>query len=799
MFRLMRSNPGTTLASFLALMLGIGASTAIFSIVNGIVLKPLPVRDGGRLVRIYSVSSGSDMENVSMADFLDWRRQLRSFSGIALYGLTQVTSTGTATPERVIAGQADAAFFPVLGVEPLQGRGFMREEEHPGSQTEAILSWQFWQQHYAGRNVLGNKIYLDEKPFTIIGVLPRDFSAVSEGDVWLPLSFDLKADENQRGFHTYMAVGRLAQHSTLASVNRELAAVSARLAAEYPKQNEGLSARAVPLSDASSSGGETAIGGKIKPVLVLMLSAAGCILLIACVNVMNIELSRALSRQREIATRIAMGATTVQLLRQFSMESMVTSLAATAAAVLLAIATVRVFRSLPLPSVPRLDQVTVDWRVLLFSVTAGIGTAIAVAILPALRSSRISIAETLKATARSATDTAANQKTRMAFVAIQAALAAALLVESGLLIKSFVIALRMPPGLPVDHVLTMYLSLPSSRYNYRFPGHVGPFAQAVLDRVRALPGVQAAAMTTDLPFTTPAGGGGILTENHTSERQAWNDPIVYWTIVSPKYFHTMQIPILRGRDFDRASDSDVVIVNRAFVRRFFGQDNPVGKRVAPLETEVKWRQVIGVVPDFAQRSVEERTAPQIFLPVTHLDPPWLGLVIRTGGDPLRYIEPVRREVAKVDGSVAAFLPRTLEELLSRQFVWRKLQTWVVGGFALISLTLACLGVHAVVAYSVDRRFREMGLRAALGASRGAIMRLLVWQGSAPATFGTLLGLALGFAAARATSRLLFGVTTTDITIYASVAGILFVSAVLSSYLPSKRAADVEPWVALRDE
>ncbi len=798
--RIARKNKASTIAAFLALALGIGGATAIFSSVNAVMLRPLPVRDGNRLVRIFATDSSSDEDEVSMADYLDWKRQLRSFSAMAVFRTAQATLEGGTAPERVVLVETESTLLPLLGVVPLRGRNFSSAEDKPGRTAEVILSWAFWQSHFGGRNALGRRLMLDERPYTVIGVLPKTFTLLGHRDIMLPLSFDLKAEQNRRGYHAYTVFARLANGVTIKQANKELVAITAFLATAFPNQNKGVGAKAVKLLDSLRGEGIGSAQANFRSALLVLLAAILCVVLIACGNVTNLNLIRVRSRQQEIAVRVAVGASRAQLFQHMIVESVLLSLSAAVAGLALAYMLVRLFDRLSLNAIPRLGETSIDSTVLLFTLAVGTLAGVGSGVIPALRSNRLDLNGALKQAGGRVTESRTEQQLRSLFVAFETGLAAMLVIECGLFVKSFVKASEIDPHLAVDHVLTVYLALPSSRYGLQHLDRAQPFVRGVLDRVRELPGVNSAAAASDLPLTGTAAGGGVLLEGQTLPAQIWETPYAVQADVSPQFFKTLKIRLLAGVDFDDANtNAKIAIVNRALVKKLLPNQNPLGKRIALASQRSEWRRIIGVVADVPQTSIEEKPEPEVFFPMATLNARWVALVVRVAGDPLSYLDAIKTDVAKVDPSVAVFLPRTMEQIIEKQLQWRGLQTWVVGAFAFLAIALASLGVYAVIAYSVGQRRTEVGLRMALGASSADIRRMIVWQGVKPALIGGAIGLLCGFALARITMSLLFETRPGDATVYAGVFALLLLVSVIASFLPAMRAASIEPWEALRHE
>jgi putative ABC transport system permease protein len=798
--RVTRKSPGTFFAVFLALALGIGSSTAIFSLVDSVMLRPLPVRDGNRLVRIFTVGPQSSDEYVSMADYLVWKSSLSSFSGTALYRTRQATLTGQPIPERVVTIEAESTLLPVLGVSPIAGHNFSRDDNQPGRNQEAILTWPFWQKHFGGENVIGNRILLDEQGYTIIGILPKSFTLFGQRDLIVPLAFDLGKMENQRGYRNYELIARLAPGVSIRQANLELASAAAALAREFPRENKDVSLHAQDLRSTLVGEG---VGGSEKHLrfqLLLLLAAVLSVLAIACVNVAHLQLVRAWARQRELAIRLALGATPKRIFHQMLTESLALSLSGAAAGVLVAFVLIRIIRHLPVNAIPRLDEVSLDWRVLLFALAAGILTGVGFGVVPALRASRLDLNATLKESGARTTSSRAQSNLRQLFVVLETALAVGLLIECSLLAKSFAAVSSLRADFASDHLLTFYLALPSTRYNPQHETESTARLDTILKKIQTAPGVVSAAMTSDLPLSGTAAVSGILIEGKPVPEELAAAPQAVILEVSPGYFQTMAIPQIAGRTFTQRERVDpVVVINQTLAKRFFPGKDPIGKRLAQAAPNARWQQIIGIVADVPEDNIEEKASPQIYFPLTTPIAPWVAVVARVAGDPLRYLEPLRAQIAKVDPAVAVFLPRTMQQIREKQFFWRKLQTYFLAAFALFALLLAAIGIYAVIAYSVRQRTTEIGLRIALGATLPQIWSKTLWQGIQPALMGTAAGLLIGFVAARLTRNLFFATAPTDLSAYLlSTLFILFV-ALLASAIPAARAALIDPARALRYE
>ena len=788
-------NRGLSFAAFVALTAGIGATTAMFTIVSGVLLRPLPIRDAAGIVRINEIDSGRGTElKVSMSDFVDWKTRLRSYSGLALYRINQGNWTGTQSPQRVRILECDTALLPLLGVSPAIGRNFSANQNQPGRASEVLLTSAFWQSQFGGQNVLGHELVIDDKPYTIVGVLPDLFTMFGEANVWVPLDMDLSKRENGRGYHWYYALARLRPDVTLAQANRELSAVAASLATEYPLRNENISA--------SAKGLRETVTGDYRPALLLLFGFVAAVLLIACVNVASLALARASSRQREMSIRVAIGASRVQLFRQTLTESILLSCVATIAGVALAIVLVRIVKHLSLLNIPLSQNIHVDWRVLLFSIIIALLTGVGFGTTPALRASFTPVGEALKESSGRSTEPRSQQNLKRSFVFLQSALAVLLLVISGLLLKSFVGALQIEPGFDVRQVLTLHISLPASRLDFDHPGKIALFARNVLARIDRIPGIEDAAIASDLPLTATGGGAGVLVQGKIRAVSPFSAPYAQWTLVSQSYFHTLRIPLLWGRVFNDRDGQDtpsVAVVNQAFVRHFLDGHIDNAKRIALATDPSRYRQIVGVVGDVHQLGLEKDPIPQVFFSINQVENSWLAIIARTHSNPIEYVAPIRAAVQNVDPEIAVFLPRTMEQIISQQRGWRIFETSLVGGFAAIAILLAAVGTYAVISYSVTQRVTEIGIRMALGATDKDILKDFTLQGALPAILGAELGLILGYGVAKASAVILYKVSPTDIVSYAGAVIILVITAVLASYFPARRAALLDPARALRYE
>ncbi len=790
--RIARLNPGSTFASFLALALGIGASSTIFSVVNAVLIRPLPVKDADRVVRLFESEDRLPQDSVSMADYLDWRRRLTGFDALGLYWPSVASLTGTRNPVQVRTFKCEASVLSLLGVKPVRGRSFTEADDSPGHGQTAMLSWAFWQSYFGGEDVIGKKILVDYKPHSIVGVLPKGFDVLGERDVWVPVTFDLNDPANARGSHSYMALGRLRPGVSLGQANTELRSVAQALAAEYPKQNSAVGAIAVKLRDV--------ISGPVRKPLLLVFGAVCAVLLCACGNVANLLLARASQRQREISVRIAIGASRLRLFRQLLLEALLLSGCSSAAGLALAVVAMRIVRHWNGAHLPRPEEITLDWRVLVFTIYAAIVTGVIFGLAPALRASTSNVSDALKQFSGRVTEARGQRRTRKLLVCAEAAIATLLLVETLLLVQSFNKVSSLDPGFQVDHLMTLYLSF--SAPAYREAPAAAHVMEGVIQKVRALPGVRNAALTGNLPLATGLTGGPVLVRGKPASKNIWDSPFVQLTPVTSGYFPTMKIPVLKGRGFEQRDDnssSSVVVVNRALAERFFPGINPIGHQISYYLDPPLWREIIGVVANVPQKGLEQAVLPEVFVPAAQLRQPWLALVARTGGNPAGYTRAIEAQVRSVDPDMPAFLPRTMEEVISGQLGWRAFHTSILSAFAALALILACIGIYAVIAHSVAQRTSEIGLRMAVGARSGDIFKLVLRQGAAPAILGAVIGTIGAVAVARQFAGILFEVGPTDLRAYAGALATIVLIAFAASYLPARRAARLDPWKALRYE
>jgi putative ABC transport system permease protein len=796
--RILLKNPGFSAIGILTLALGIGANTAIFSVVNGVLLRPLPFRDPGRLVIIAERTSYPTI-STSYENYLDWRDQSRSFESMEATRGTTITLTGAGEPERINARMATAGIFSMMGISAQAGRTFLPEEDKPNGAPVALLSHGLWQRRFGGsRDIIGKPITLDSQPYTVVGVLPSGFQILQPADVFLPFTPWAKTLPEDRNWHPgIFALARLKPGVSLEQARTEMVGITKRLEEQYPLYNTGKSADVVGLQDQ--------LVQNSRPALLLLLAAVSFVLLIACVNVANLLLARAGARGREVAIRTAMGASRARMVRQLLTESVLLSAAGGAVGLLMAWAALGPLLRLAADSVPQGVPVGLDRWVLLFTAGVSLLTGMVFGIVPALRTVKHDLRESLNEGTRGTTAGPRQHRLRGALVAMEIALALLLLVGSGLLLRSFSRLQEISPGFQPDHLFVA--DLPLSQSTYSEPARRYEFFDRLVDRAKALPGVRSAAAASFLPVS---GGGSVIHFNVKGRPpKTPNDFIAAgYRAISPGYFETLGAPLLQGRLFT-ASDHEgappVVVINATMLKTFFNNENPLGKTMqlgAMPEQDVPWMQVVGVVGDVRPGLGLEPQA-EMYLPYRQADlvlPVFqLSIVLRTAGEPLLQAAALRSALAEIDPNQPLVKVRTMEENIATSVAQPRFRTWLIGIFAGIALILAAVGVYGVMSYTVTQRTNEIGVRVTLGAQRQEIYRIIVGEGLRFALLGVGVGLAAALALTRLLQSFLFGVSAYDPMTFAGVAILLILVALAASFFPARRATRVDPMVALRYE
>jgi|RhiMethySRZTD1v2_1073278.scaffolds.fasta_scaffold97948_1 putative ABC transport system permease protein len=796
--RMFLKNPSFTLIAVLTLALGIGANTAIFSVVNGVLLKPLPYREPERLIRVFERSRTQPKFPMSGGNFQDYRDQSSTLSGLALYTRQDLELSQDDKPERLAALRVSAGFFELLGAQPLLGREFRREDELPDNNQVVILSHGLWQRRFNGDpNVVGRVVTLSGRPFTVVGVAPQglqhvggDYRSMPHGesvDAWWPVALRPQAG---RGAHFLNAVGSLKPGVSVAQAEADFNVIAERLAQQFPNSNQGWRIAIQPLREE--------IAGRARTTLLALFGAVFFVLLIACVNVANLLLARATAREREIAVRSAVGAGRRRIVRQLLTESLLLAMVGGAAGILLAQWAIDTLRALGPEQLPRLQAVNIDGGILLFTLGVTLLTGVLFGLAPALQAGQFNLNAFLKEGGRGGGGQ--RRRLRDALVITEVALALALLAGAGLLIRSFWKLQQTDPGFNPERVLTASLSLPGARYGDA--PKVAAFQQLLLERLAALPGAQSAGLTSDLPWTGYDENAGFTVEGKTFPPN--DGPSARYHFVSSDYFRTIGVPLIAGRFFnsdDRQDTQPVVLINRVMAERYWPGASAVGKRFtfSSQPNERDWFTVVGVVGDVKDFPHSPAAAPAFYWATMQQTPRQIILAVRSSADPLNLVEAVRNEVRALDKDLPLADAQTLETIAATAVAGRRFTLWLVGFFALTAMALAAIGIYSVLSYLVAQRTHEIGLRMALGAQLGDVLKLVVRQGMTPVLTGLAMGITAAIALTRLIKGLLFEVSATDPLAFAMAAALLALVSLLACYVPARRATKVDPMVALKYE
>lgn len=800
--RMLGRNPGFAVVAILTLALGIGANTVVFSVVNAVLLRPLPYTQPDRLVKIWGNFAGIGLPNnlnwISAPEFKDLESQNKSFSHIAAIGTAGFNLNAGGRPQRVEASMVSPSLFPLLGVEAASGRTFLPEESQPGRDKVVVLSYGLWKRGFGGEpGIVGRKLELSGVSYEVVGVMPPGFQYPDGAEMWVPLAFEPNSlTPNNRGNHGLEVLARVKPGLTLEQARTDMRALTKAVEEqnrEYPYERVQFAFVLTPLLDE--------IVADIRKALWILTGAIALVLLIACANVAGLLLVRASSREREIAIRMALGADRRRLLRQLLTESILLALVGGAAGLGVAHWGLGILVGLSATVFPRVGGATIDGTVLAFTLLVSLGTGIIFGMAPAFQSSRGVRHESLKDCARSSTTRLSSQRLRQCLVVAELALSLVLLNGAGLLIRSFLRLQDVDPGFRPDHVLTMRISLPESKYTK--PEQVRAFYRDALDRVSALPGVEAAGAINGLPLST-SGSSGTTTMDTQAVAPDLASPEADWRVVTPSYFKALGISLLRGRDFDER-DTDVsppvVVVDETLANTYWPNEDPIGRRLhrGGAKSTNPWATVVGVVRHVRCRTLEALSRVQVYWP-TAQRPAWsMSLAIRTLSDPSAFAEAVRNQIVAIDPEQPVYRVRTMEEWLEGSLARRRLSMLLLSIFAGAALALSAVGIYGVISYWVSQRTREMGIRMALGAARPDLLRLVLNQSVVLAGAGVALGLIGSLAVNHLISSLLFNVKPNDPLTFLTVAVGLTAVALLASFLPAYRATRVHPIVALRYE
>ncbi len=789
--RMLLKSPGFTAVAVLTLALGIGANSAIFSVVNGVVLKPLPFVDPDRLAMVFesNLAKGWDRFSVSPANFADWRDQTRAFTRMAAFRMSSFTLTGGDDPEVIDGALVSADLFSLLGAVPLHGRTFLAEEDQPGKSHVVVITHGLWQSRFGtDRDLVGSTLTLNGEPYTVVGIMPPGFR-FTPAALYTPIAFTAE-ELARRGSHYNNVVGRLAPGVSIQQAQSEMETIASGLRQQYPDTNTGWG---VVIDDLR----EVAVGD-VRPALLALTGAVGFVLLIACANVANLLLARAAERRKEIAIRTALGAGRARLVRQLLTESLLLAGLGGGLGLLIALWGTDLLVRVSPGSIPRSSEIHIDGPVLGFTLGVSLLTGLVFGLLPAIQISRSNLHETLKEGGRTS-DAASRHLARNVLVVSEVALALVLLICAGLMIKSFRRVVSVDPGFNSAGLLTMELALPRSKYAE--PGKQRAFLDQALDRIEALPGVESAAAVT----TAPLSGNDLIYSfqmDGMPTPSSGENPSANYYAVSHDYFRTMSIPLRKGRLFtarDTGSSARVAIVDETFVRRFAPDQDPIGKMFAIGNNSSVKREIVGIVGSVNQYALESGANAAMYEPLEQQPSRFVALMVRGGANPSPLAPSVRGAVSAVDNQQAVFAVKTMEQVISESIAPRRLTVFLLSIFAALALALAAVGLYGVISYSVTQRTHEMGIRMALGARGEDVMKLVLGQGMTLTMTGVVIGLVGALAATRLLASLLFSVSATDPLVFGGIAGLQAGVAFMASYLPARRATKVDPMVALRCE
>jgi putative ABC transport system permease protein len=795
--RTLLKNPGFTTIAVITLALGIGANTAIFSIVNAVLLRPLPFPDPAALMRIYEKETDtairSERMEVAPANFLDWQRQSRTLVGIAAWGRDEQALASQDQADPVVAAFVSYNFFSVIGVNPSHGRVFTTEEDNPDRDDVALLSYELWQRRFgADPNVVGQRVNLDGSQYSVVGIMPAGFQYPRGAEIWTPLA--LNANQTQtREAHFLQVIARRQPGASLAQVRAEMETIAGSLAQQYPATNKNWTVNVVPLLEDEV--------GQVRTTMLLLLCAVGLVLLIACANVSSLLIARGATRRTEITIRSTLGASRWRIVRQLLTESALLAGLGGGLGLLLALWGTDALLALSPSEIPRMQTVSVDLYALGFTLAVTMLAGMIFGLLPALQGAKINLHESLKEGGRSASIAPAQKRIFGALVVSEIALALIVLAGAGLLLNSFLRLLRVEIGVQTANLLTVEVNLPSAQYSdsedYR--ARRLNFYGQVIARIRALPGVTAVGAIDSLPLGGHQRAWTFRKEGQTlapSER-----PVSGFQIATTDYFHAMGMRIRRGRAFaesDRDGSPQVAIVNESFARQFYPNEDPLGQRII-IRNRLEAREIVGVVNDIRHFGPDKSPAPEMYVPYNQLVVGAVPLVVRTKSEPEALIGAVREEIRAVDREVAIGKVRTMTQMMSATLAERRFALLLLGGFAVVALSLAAIGIYGVMAYAVTQRTREIGIRIAMGAQTSDVLKLIIKQGLSLSLIGVVVGLVGSFALTRLMTDLLFGVSATDPLTFIVIALLLAFVMLLACWIPARRATKVDPMVALKCE
>jgi predicted permease len=793
--RMLLKNPGFTTVAVLSLALGIGANTAIFSLVEAVLLRPLPFREPDRLVMIWEASSvnRSRRSDPAPANYSDWRTQNRVFDDVAAFSSLSLNLTGAGEPEKINGQAVTANSFSLLGSKPALGRTFLEEDDRPEARKVVLLSYGLWQRRFGGdRNLIGKDILLNDQKFSVVGVMPADFQLLgAEIGLWVPAAFSQR-DLSDRGSHYLTVIARLKAGLTLEQAQADLETIMERIAREFPRDAANLSAFVLPLHEH--------LAGGMRLALIVLLAAVGCVLLIACANTANLLLARAASRQKEIAVRAALGAGRPRIVRQLLTESVLLASLSSAIGLVFAFWSFAFLKRLIPESMAISTKLGISAPVFGYALLLTLLTGVSFGIAPALQAAKLDLNEALKQSAGRSGLGTRHRRMRGALVVAEVSLALVLLVGAGLLIQTFVRLRNLDLGFRSENVLTVTTSL--SRNKYGELAKRDAFYRQVLERVRALPGVVSAAYTTAVPIAMKGGGNGFSMEGRAQKSGQFANQ----RQISPDYFRTLGIPLHKGRyldEHDGPESPPVAIINETMARNFWPDEEALGKRfkLGPTDSARPWVTIVGIVGD-AKHWLDAPVRAEMYFPYQQAMDFWAtpaSLAIRTAGDPLSLGTVVRQAIWAVDADQPISNIKTMDDIIATEVSQRRLRMSLLATFAAVALLLASLGIYGVLSYAVTQRTPEIGMRMALGARPGDVLRMVLTDGMRLSLVGLGIGLAASLASTRVMSNLLFGVSATDPLTFVAVSLLLMSVSLIACYVPARRATRIDPLIALRHE
>jgi putative ABC transport system permease protein len=792
--RMTIKRPGFTAVALVTLALGIGANTAIFSVVNAVLLNPLPYANPSELTLMWLQHRPTSQFQVpvSFPDFLDWREQTQSFEEIVATRTLSANFTDGDEPERINGARVSTGFLSMFRVTPVAGRDFLESEMQPGAPPVALIGYKLWQERYGGDpSLVGRAVSIDNASYTIVGIVPRSFYyPTTDTQVYIPL-IQGPAD-TARGSRMLRVIARLTRGVSLEQAQAEMNIIAGRIAERFPESNADVTVSLVPLHEQ--------VVGRVRPALIVIFAAAGCVLLIACANVANLLLARATARRTELAIRAALGASRIRLIRQLLTESILLSLMGGFLGMLIATWVVPALTSISASSIPRVEEVSVSVKALAFTAIISLVTGVLFGTAPALKSSSKQLTEVLKEGSRGASGGDMHRGLLNLVVAAQVALSVVLLAAAGLMVRSFISLSGVEPGFNPRGVLTIGIGL--TQPIYADVDQQARFYDRLIDKVNAIPGVQSTAGVNRVPLLGSNSSTSFTFQGKPVQKG--NEPNADCRIATPNYFRTMGIPLIEGREFietDLKNAPEVVVINQSMADQFLPGDDPLGKKLQIYPNPARWREIVGVVGDVKLLGLDADISPAIYVPAAQNPYPNAMrnsfLTVRATGDPRNLIAAIRNEMKNVDSGVPVANVRLLEQIVGDSVAPQRLNMWLLLAFAGLAALLAAVGIYGVMAYSVTQRTREIGVRMALGAGSTAMLRMVLLEGAKVTAAGVITGLAAAFALTRLMSTMLYKVSAADPLTFAGISTLIVGVSLLANYIPARKASRVDPMVALR--